>query len=64
MYGSGVTVNAGQRTRHWAVGQKGAGYQVQGCCSDPGEDHGGSDQGRGGEVVPFWRSLEAGANRT
>lgn len=25
MYGSGVTVNVGQRTRHRAVGQKGAG---------------------------------------
>lgn len=28
------------------------------------EDHGGLDQGRRGEGVPFWGSLEAGANRT
>lgn len=49
-------------TGQWARREQGD--QVQGCCSDPGEDHGGLDQGRRGEVVPFWRSLEAGANRT
>lgn len=47
-----------------AVGQKGAGNQVPGCCYDPGEDGGSLDQDRAGRSGRILDTLRSWSQRT